>query len=445
MFIFRESVSESVSMLSLRTHCEDMTTDKPKPQVKTSIYLDTREAKRTKQQRMSGTYAVKIRVWDSEAKASRFYPTGIEMTDEDFKKAMKPKPTRTHIAERDTLNAALSEVNADIAKMQTFNFDELHRMRSGPTGDTQDAFSHFECVIAELNRTDRVGTAKSYQLAMNALKAYHGKERLLFKNVTVRFLTDFEAHLINNGRSLTTVGIYLRALRVMFNKAMEENHITKDIYPFGRGKYVIEAGSQTKRALTAQQLNTLMNAPTSTPEQERARDFWFWSMASDGMNMKDIALLRWENFDWDIEAFTYYRAKTYRTKRANLRELVVSLIQLHHDIMNRHGNPIAHKGYVFPILKDGMDAQQRFRAVQAFTRYVNQHMKRICEANGLPAASTYWARHTFANRFRELGGSWEDLRDRLNHDSVTTTEAYGRSIIAAPNRKVTEDIMNFGQ
>lgn len=432
-------------MLSLRTHNGDMTTDKPKPQAKTSIYLDTREAKRTKQQRMNGTYAVKIRVWDSEAVARRFYPTGIEMSKEVFKKAMKPNAGSGYTDERDTLNAALAKVNADIAKMQTFNFDELSRMRSAPTGDTQDAFFHFECVIAELNRTDRVGTANSYQLAMNALKAYHGKDRLLFKNVTVRFLEGFEAHLINKGRSVTTVGIYLRPLRAMFNRAIEDSHITKDIYPFGKGKYVIKAGSQTKRALTAQQLKLLMNAPTSTSEQERARDFWFWSMASDGMNMKDVALLRWENFDWDIEAFIYYRAKTYRTKRANLRELVVSLIQLHHDILERHGNPTDRKGYVFPILKDGMDAQQRFRAVQAFTRYVNQHMKRICEANGLPTASTYWARHTFANRFRELGGSWDDLRDRLNHDSVTTTQAYGKSIIAAPNRKVTEDIMNFGQ
>jgi integrase/recombinase XerD len=48
--------------------------------------------------------------------------------------------------------------------------------------------------------------------------------------------------MVDNGKSLTTVGIYLRPLRAMFNEAIAANLITQEYYPFGKRKYQTEQG-----------------------------------------------------------------------------------------------------------------------------------------------------------------------------------------------------------
>ena len=41
------------------------------------------------------------------------------------------------------------------------------------------------------------------------------------------------------GRSLTTVSMYVRALRAIFNVAIENKDFKKERYPFGKKKYQV--------------------------------------------------------------------------------------------------------------------------------------------------------------------------------------------------------------
>ena len=93
------------------------------------------------------------------------------------------------------------------------------------------------------------------------------------------------------GKSFTTVGFYLRSLRVIFNLGIESNVVNKDLYPFGVKRYEIPSSSNTKKAFDSSQLGILFHSEAQTSEQEKARDFWFFSFACNGMNMKDILQL----------------------------------------------------------------------------------------------------------------------------------------------------------
>jgi hypothetical protein len=72
-------------------------------------------------------------------------------------------------------------------------------------------------------------------------------------------------------KSLTTVSMYLRALRAVYNKAIEENEIEQEFYPFGKRKYQVPATKNTKKALSKEQLRILFNAKIESPEQEKAK------------------------------------------------------------------------------------------------------------------------------------------------------------------------------
>src|SRR5690606_6978241 len=99
--------------------------------------------------------------------------------------------------------------------------------------------------------------------------------QLTFFEITPDWLNGFERYMIEHkNRSHTTVSIYLRVLRAIFNTAIAENEIPQEIYPFGKRKYRIPAAKAVKKSLTHAQLAQLFKAVPMTPEQEKAKAFW---------------------------------------------------------------------------------------------------------------------------------------------------------------------------
>jgi len=207
-------------------------------------------------------------------------------------------------------------------------------------------------------------------------------------------------------------------LKAVFNKAIREKDIPSEIYPFGRDRYQIPAAIGVKKALSMQQLNTLYHAKPCTPEQEKAKDFWFFSFACNGMNIKDIALLKHENLTPDT--LTYYRAKTINNP--NIRPIVIHINNISRAIIRKYGTG---KKYVFPIFNAEMNEFEKHRCIKNFTRVLNQGIKKLAIANDLPGEiSTYWARHSFATVAINKGMSMEFVSEALSHSNIKTTQGY---------------------
>lgn len=73
--------------------------------------------------------------------------------------------------------------------------------------------------------------------------------------------------MIDKGKSVTTIAIYLRNLRVIFNKAIDDGDINRDIYPFGEKKFQISEAGKVRKALNQQQLSTFFKSKPKTLEQ----------------------------------------------------------------------------------------------------------------------------------------------------------------------------------
>jgi len=223
-------------------------------------------------------FPVKLRITFN--RKQRFYPCNIDLSQAEFDKVfLNSSPSRKEKKIKDIAMGieakALSILVSSrflISKLLKLNYMNI---KSGE-GDVYDLFT---LIYNQLMSTDQVGSAIMYNTVMNSLKAFHPK--LTFDEITIEFLNRYENWMLTNtdpnkkGKSMTTVGIYLRHLRAVYNRGIGENIADKISYPFGRNKYVIPVGNNIKKALTLAEVGKIFNYQTVSSGWEcRAKDFW---------------------------------------------------------------------------------------------------------------------------------------------------------------------------
>jgi integrase/recombinase XerD len=423
-------------------------TDKAKEAVRVNLYLDTRRKKD------SGFYPVKIRVYDTSTRKAQLYTTNFDLTEKDFNRIFFPEIGQRFKKEEKEIQSDLLELETEYREkaksLKVFSFEIFEKLFEIRKGDLINVFWHYETLIKDLKASNRFGTALTYESSMKSLKSFlmdkKGREPkiLHFQDITVKFLERYEEWMNGSqGKSLTTVGIYLRGLRVIFNKAMDAKIIDKEIYPFGIRKYEIPASTNTKKAFDGDQLQKLFQAVPKIEEQQKAKDFWFFSFVCNGMNIKDIVYLKWKNInDGQIE---FVREKTKRTKKAKQKTIQVPLTDFAKSFIEKYANEDREKNsYVFSIINDGMTEEEKDHKKRSFTRFINQHLKKLAKDNGLNEdVSTYWARHTFATTAIRKKASLEFVSEALGHSDLKTTKNYFAGFEDKIKKEILEDITDF--
>ncbi len=410
-----------------------------------SVYLDTRRAK------ANGKYPVKLRVYTTNPRKQKFYPTVFEFSEKEFNSIWNTtKPRAEHKETRDKLQAVEAKAKGVAKNLTPFTFEKFERQLYRKAGEGISVNYHYGQAILELEQHKQVGTASTYTLSRKSIIEFSERrkrrkfEKLTFYDITPEWLQGYEQYMTDvKGRSLTTVSMYLRVLRTLFNRAIDEKEIERDYYPFGKRKYQTPATKNVKKALSKEQLKILFHAKPETPEQERAKAFWFFSYACNGMNIKDVALLRYKDIqDGQIK---FYRAKTRLTSKGNLKPVTAYLNEFSNNVIEKYGNEDkTPDSLVFDILTDGLTAQQQQAKIKNFTRYINQHMKKLCKANGLPEnISTYWARHSFATNAVRNGATMEFIQESLGHGSLQTTQGYFAGFDNETKKEFANSLMDF--
>lgn len=130
------------------------------------------------------------------------------------------------------------------------------------------------------------------------------KPNLDFDDITKDFLQTFELWMLGKGKSITTVGIYIRTLRAIINLAKSRGEIKMSDYPFGRRKYIIPSSRNIKKALNIEQIKMIFNYATEADSPlDEAKDFWKFSYLCNGINIMDIAHLKWSDVDNEKKHF----------------------------------------------------------------------------------------------------------------------------------------------
>ncbi len=422
--------------------------------VQVSIILDTRRIKKEK------TYPVKLRVY-SGGKAF-FYATIYDLTEDEFKKLDAKRVSDTFMEIREKLKELVRSAAAYAEKISPFDFEkfEFGFVRDNPmfreknkrarddSKQTKTAgeipeewerkYSIFKeprpapdsisliylQIIRSLLSQARIGTAGSYQSSYNSLKAFKGNLR--FKHITPQLLKEYESWMIHvSHNSKTTVGIYMRALRAVFNEAISQKLSTAEEYPFGRRKYGIPTGRNIKKAITTDSIAKLYYTEIEKQSQEKARAYWFFSFYGNGMNVKDIINLKFKNIKGEFLVFE--RAKTELTTRGG--EPIIISCFITEDmwrIINQWGNKDRNpENYIFPVLLPGLTPIRQFEIKQNFTRFINKNMAKVSvKAEIGKKVKTMECRHSASTIMKNSGLPAHYIKESLGHASLRTTENY---------------------
>jgi integrase/recombinase XerD len=406
-----------------------------------SLYLDTRR------ELSDGTYPVKIQVFYGRQK---LFNTGAYASIEDFEnsyKTAKPKGDRLKDLKIE-LTSIEARANEVVDELKIFTFDKFEKQLFATKQSLTNIIDHYSNYISELDKNDQTGTSSSYSCSINSIKEYINYSRknpievITFDMITPEFLNKYENWMIAQDNSRTTVGIYLRATRKIFNQAIEDGIIDKEIYPFK--KYKIPTGKNTKKAIEAPDLKKLFNADTKgNVFQDKAKAFWFFSYQCNGMNIRDISELKFKDLHGTY--FAFLRHKTIRTTKEDPKPIIVPITAYVQGVMEKYGNKKGRPNdYVFPVFTPAMTAKERHTSNQNFVRFINQHMKKLANANGMDIKGTMEARHSFTTQVTRKQGM-EFAQEALGHTTLATTQNYWAGFQSETKKEMADMLMNFDE
>ena len=210
----------------------------------------------------------------------------------------------------------------------------------------------------------------------------------------------------------------MRAIRALFNKAIERGIVKESLYPFKKYKISGLRGKGFKRALDFEEIMRIVNVDLSNHSHlVDTRNYFVFSFYTRGMNFADMMGLEWK--DVEKNAIYYTRAKT----KGNFSIAIMPPVReiLDHYRINGYGNK-----YVFPLLyRENYTPTQLADRKHKMLGIYNKNLKElatICEIT--KNVSSYVARHSFANCLKQKGVATDVISESLGHQNLTVTQAY---------------------
>ena len=296
------------------------------------------------------------------------------------------------------------------------DFGKLYRVTFNPVKN--DVFAFFDEIVEEMTYAGRVGNAKSYKDTKTSVQIFHKSKKLSFREVNSTFLSKYDAFLRSRGGTDGGVGVKMRAIRALFNKAIERGIVKESLYPFKKYKISGLRGKGFKRALDFEEIMRIVNVDLSNHSHlVDTRNYFVFSFYTRGMNFADMMGLEWK--DVEKNAIYYTRAKT----KGNFSIAIMPPVReiLDHYRINGYGNK-----YVFPLLyRENYTPTQLADRKHKMLGIYNKNLKElatICEIT--KNVSSYVARHSFANCLKQKGVATDVISESLGHQNLTVTQAY---------------------
>lgn len=300
--------------------------------------------------------------------------------------------------------------------------DEYRKQSNGST-----LFSYMEQMIARYWRLGQHRTSETYSTTLNSFKRFRADIDVYLEDVDSELMEAYENHLKQNDLSPNTISFYMKHLRAVYKRAVDDELI-RDKNPFKRVSTSIE--KTAKRAISLKVLKRLKAMDLSDNSSKRfARDIFLFSFYTRGMSFVDIAYLQKKNLKGDV--------LSYRRRKTN-QPLKIGWEPDMQEILKRYEADTSSP-YLFSIIKDSeINPRKQYQNMQFL---INRHLKEIGKGLGLHQPLTmYCARHSWASIAHDEGIPLSIISEGMGHDSEKTTQIYLASlkteVIDKANRKI---------
>lgn len=295
-----------------------------------------------------------------------------------------------------------------------------------------------ETIINNLIAENSIGNANHYKALLNSLQKFCQFSQLQFVDIDSAFLNKYETHLRTLGNKGNTISIKMRTLKSTYNKAITENIVKQEYYPFDNYNISKLKEDTVKRSITKEEMlkiidfdvKTLVKRPHSL--MQFSKDIFLFSYFCGGINMIDMAFLKIENIR--DNRIIYKRHKTSKQISFLLQPPALNIIQKYEGL---------NDNYLFPILDNSTykTAEQQIKRIKKMTKVINRNLKKIGQTIGLTIPlTTYVSRHSFATILKRSGVNIAIISEALGHSDLKTTQIYLDSF---ENSQIDEAMANL--
>lgn len=279
----------------------------------------------------------------------------------------------------------------------------------------QSFFYFMEKVIVSLRQSGKTRTSETYASALNSFRRFRNNSDVCLDDIGPDLMIAYEAYLKGCGVCPNSSSFYLRNLRAVYNRAVE-NGLTPQRFPF-RHVYT-GVGKTVKRAIPLKDVRRIKEMDLSSENSlDFARDMFLFSFYTRGMSFVDMAYLRKQDLHNGI--LSYRRRKTGQLLSIRWEKCMQEIVDRH----NTEQSP-----YLLSIIRPGDDTGERRQYIYR-SHNVNHCLKAIGVRLGLPLPLTmYVARHTWASVARSKNIPISVISEGMGHDSEATTRIYLASL-----------------
>lgn len=284
--------------------------------------------------------------------------------------------------------------------------------------------------IARQKELGKMRMSETYTSALNSFKLFRNGKDLPLSRVDSSLMVSYECYLKARGVSPNTSSFYLRNLRAVYNRAVEQG-LTLQRFPF---KHVYTGvGKTMKRAVSLEAIRKMKVADfSSNPALDFSRDMFLFSFYTRGMSLVDMAYLRKKDLSDDV--LSYRRQKTGQ-------QLFVKWEACMQDIVDKYATE--ESPYLLPLIRPALTHIPERNQYLNARHKINRCLKKISCSLDLSAPLTmYVARHTWASTAKSMNIPISVISEAMGHDSESTTRIYlaslERFVVDEANRKILD-------
>lgn len=299
-----------------------------------------------------------------------------------------------------------------------------------------EVLAYIDELVSSFNEAKQLGNAKVYKGLRNILAQFlaeigNGPD-ISFSKITVTFCNKLETQQRAKGNGETYISYVFRTLRAVLNRAIADNVMKPDTYPFARNvaeKHKFQVGkfdtSTSKRAISREAIRLIEELQPESERLQRAKNVFLFSFYVGGINFIDLANLRWANITIDTKGgsrLNYTRQKTGGKFSMKLLAPALAIVDYYKaETCN------SSQDYIFPILNTNVHKtpSQIKNRIDKIRTQVNADLKEIASAVGINInLTTYVARHSFATNLKRSGVATGIIGEAMGHQSEQVTAIY---------------------
>lgn len=281
--------------------------------------------------------------------------------------------------------------------------------------------------LRQMKNSISPSTYMSYVQYLGKFEKYIGSTNLLFNEIDINMVKDYENHLYEKQKnSPSTVEYSFRVIKIILNHAINEGIIDSSLYPFKN--YRFKVPKPVKNYLSNEQFEAVLNYKNRPSyDSDIYYDMFVFACFAGGLRFFDVLEMKWFNFIEEEQRLVKVIRKTKRKHQFKLPQKAVDILMKYKKEESKNDH------YIFPVLKNDFDYKIAPEIIylekENFNKRANITIRRMGKDLGLPFNLTFHtSRHTFATRALTKGMRIEHVSKILDHTNISITQIYAKIV-----------------